>query len=81
MNQNPWNLENMAQYERERIQQEMRGIRQLEEALRARVRPPNVRRPVWMVILRWFIARAIRVVRMSEAPAVARRTGGQAAKI
>jgi hypothetical protein len=81
MNQNPWQVESMASYERGRIQQEMREIRQLEEALRARVRPPNVRRQVWMVILRWFIARAMHLVRTHEALTMAQRAAGQASKI
>ncbi len=36
MNQNPWHVESMAQYERERIQKEMKQIRLEEEALKAK---------------------------------------------
>ena len=70
MNQNPWQVDNMAQYERGRVQQEMREIRALERALKDRVRRPSMRQQVWLVILRWFIARAMRTVRAHERRAV-----------
>ena len=35
MYQNPWHVEHMAQYERERIQKDMKQIRLEEEALKA----------------------------------------------
>jgi len=70
MNQNPWQVENMAQYERGRIQQEMKEIRLLERALKARVRRPSLQRQVWRLILRRLVARARPAVRAAEVPAV-----------
>ena len=59
MNQNPWHVDNMARYERGRIQEEMRQIRLLEEALNGRVRPPSLRRQVWRVLFTWIAARLL----------------------
>ena len=57
MNTNPWFVERMAQYERDRIQGDMRQIRLEEEALQAshiegktnKVNSPGDRRFLWIV--------------------------------
>jgi hypothetical protein len=55
MNQNPWQVESLARYERDRIREEMRQIRMQERALKARVRKPNFKFQVWRILLRWLV--------------------------
>jgi len=54
MNQNPWHVENQAQYERERIQQEMRQIRLGERASRGAVQRPGPVTRLWLLVRQWL---------------------------
>ena len=54
MNQNPWHVENMAQYERERIRQEMGQIRLGERVSKPKVRGPRPIARLWHLVRRWF---------------------------
>ena len=47
MNMNPWQVENMARYERDRIRDEVRQIRLEQKALKARIRQPSLVLKVW----------------------------------
>lgn len=47
MNMNPWQVENMAQYERDRIRDEVRQLRLEQKARKARTRQPSLVLKVW----------------------------------
>ena len=57
MNQNPWYLERMVQYEQDRTDQALKQIRLEEEALKARVRHPGLLAKARFLMRRWVEAR------------------------
>ena len=50
MNMNPWHVENMAQYERDRIRDEVRQLRLEQKALKRRIRRPSLVLKVWRLL-------------------------------
>ena len=54
MNNSPWQVENMARMQRERIQEEMNQIRLEEKALGAQARGPGLVVRLWLGIRRWL---------------------------
>ena len=57
MNQSPWYVENMAEYERERIRQEMGQIRLGERVSKPQVQGPRPIARLWHLVRRWFATR------------------------
>jgi len=57
MNDNPWNVDNLARLQRERIQEEMKQIRLEESATKARQPHPSLVSKAWRAIWRWLRAR------------------------
>jgi hypothetical protein len=70
MNQSPWQVENAARYERERIQGEMAHIRLEQQALEGRVKRPDLISRVWSLTRQWLAARKDSPNRMSDRPAL-----------
>lgn len=57
MNDNAWNIDNIARLERERVREEMRQIRLEESAMKARQRRPSLVTQAKLAIRKWLEAR------------------------
>ena len=80
MNQNPWHVESMAQYERGRIQQEMKQIRLEEEALKGRVRRPGLLQQARLMVSKWLSTSTTQAAPKEAPPAFIPSPGKRAAK-
>ncbi|HSR19838.1 MAG TPA: hypothetical protein VLL49_02890 [Anaerolineales bacterium] len=56
MNQSPWQVENAARYERERIAQDMTQLRLEQRARAGRIKRRQPMVKIWMLIRGWFQA-------------------------
>lgn len=68
MNDNPWNVDNLARLQRERIQEEIRQIRLEESAAKARQRQLSLVSKAWLAIWRWLRVRATSTQRVEQQP-------------
>ena len=68
MNDNAWNVDNLARLQRERIQEEMRQIRLEESAAKARQRQLSLVSKAWLAIWRWLRVRAASTERVEQQP-------------